>query len=159
MATPEDMTSMLISMALAVVLVTLCVLVHYEVLRLASKMLPSLTIRPRNRILFIMAAAFFAHTIEIWIFGIAYWLSAQHLAIGGLIGQATGGFPEFIYFSTVSYTSLGLGDLYPTGAFRLLTGVEALVGLTMIAWTGSFTYLSMQKFWDLHGPKKPRKTD
>jgi hypothetical protein len=71
----------------------------------------------------------------------------------------TGAFPEYIYFSTVSYTSLGLGDLYPTGALRLLTGVEALQGLAMIAWTGSFTYLAMEKFWILHGAREDQGDD
>jgi potassium channel LctB len=39
----------------------------------------------------------------------------------------------------VSYTSLGLGDVYPGGSLRLITGVEALNGLLMIARSGSFT--------------------
>jgi hypothetical protein len=152
-------TSLFMSMGLAVVLVGICVLVHYESLRLASIFMPRLTIAPRKRILFVMAAAFFAHTLEIWIYGIGYWVIANTLAIGDIGGKATGAFPEYIYFSTVSYTSLGLGDLYPTGALRLLTGVEALLGLTMIAWTGSFTYLSMEKFWGLHGARGDWRED
>jgi hypothetical protein len=45
---------------------------------------------------------------------------------------------------------LGLGDIAPLGPVRLLAGVEALNGLLMIAWTASFTYLSMEKFWSPH---------
>ncbi len=33
---------------------------------------------------------------------------------------------------------------------RTAAEAEALVGLAMIAWTGSFTYLAMEKFWSLH---------
>lgn len=151
MPAPSPTVSLFITMGLAVLLVAACVLVHYEILRLASVYLPRLTIRPRKRILFVMGMAFLAHSLEIWIYGIAYWLIAHSIAIGDIAGKVAGRFPEYIYFSTVSYTSLGLGDLYPTGALRLLTGVEALQGLAMIAWTGSFTYLAMEKFWTLHG--------
>jgi hypothetical protein len=35
---------------------------------------------------------------------------------------------------------------------RLIAGVEALTGLLMIAWSASFTYVAMEKFWPLHGP-------
>jgi hypothetical protein len=70
--------------------------------------------------------------------------------MGSIPGKFVGGFYDYLYFSTVSYTSLGIGDLYPTGVLQLLTGVESLIGLVMIAWTGSFTYLAMEKFWSLH---------
>jgi hypothetical protein len=43
-----------------------------------------------------------------------------------------------------------LGDIAPLGPVRLLAGVEALNGLLMIAWSASFTYLSMENFWAPH---------
>jgi hypothetical protein len=159
MPAASQTVSLFTSMGLAILLVAICVLVHYEALRLASIILPRLTIRPRKRILFVMGVAFLAHSLEIWIYGVAYWLISDYLAIGDIAGKVTGAFPEYIYFSTVSYTSLGLGDLYPTGALRLLTGVEALQGLAMIAWTGSFTYLAMEKFWILHGAREDQGDD
>jgi hypothetical protein len=57
-----------------------------------------------------------------------------------------------VYFSAVTYASIGFGDVYPVDNVRLITGVEALVGLLMIGWSASFTYLAMEKFWPLHGP-------
>ena len=45
------------------------------------------------------------------------------------------------------YTSLGFGDLYPTGWIRLIAGVECLNGLILIGWSSSFTYLAMRRFW------------
>ncbi|MFT5540012.1 MAG: hypothetical protein ACI82H_001538 [Alphaproteobacteria bacterium] len=141
------------AMGLSVLIVAVCVLVHYEALRLASIYMPKFTIRPRQRILLIMGVAFVAHSVEVWLVAVGFFIIAQFPSIGGIsavTGQFGGSFAEFLYYSTVSYTSLGIGDLYPTGALRLLTGVEALVGLAMIAWTGSFTYLAMEKFWSLH---------
>ena len=61
---------------------------------------------------------------------------------------------DYVYFSAACYTSLGLGDMYPSGMLRMLTGAEALVGLLMIAWSGSFTYLAMEKFWDVGGRRQ-----
>lgn len=52
-------------------------------------------------------------------------------------------------FSAETYTTIGLGDIYPLGPLRLITGIEALNGLLLIGWSASFTYLAMQKFWDI----------
>ena len=38
---------------------------------------------------------------------------------------------------------------------RLLAGVEGLLGLLMIGWSASFTYLMMEKLWLDH--RQPRK--
>ena len=50
-------------------------------------------------------------------------------------------------FSLVTYTSLAYGDIAPLGPARLLAGIEALIGLGLIAWSASFTYLEMQRHW------------
>ena len=54
---------------------------------------------------------------------------------------------DYFYFSIVSYTSLGLGDVFPHGHVRFLTGLEALNGLMLIAWSASFAYLAMGRLW------------
>ena len=41
--------------------------------------------------------------------------------------------------------SLGLGDVWPHGPIRLLTGIEALNGLILIAWSASYTYSFHEK--------------
>ena len=35
----------------------------------------------------------------------------------------------------MTYTSLGLGDIFPLGRLRMVVGVEALTGLLMISLT------------------------
>jgi hypothetical protein len=145
-----DIVSLATTGLFAVVMVVACVLIHYETLRIASVLMPKLTLRPRKRILFVMGAAFVAHSLEVWLCAAGFYVIGHMTTLGGVAGKFDGSFYEYLYFSTVSYTSLGIGDLYPTGVLRILTGVEALVGLAMIAWTGSFTYLAMEKFWSLH---------
>jgi hypothetical protein len=63
-------------------------------------------------------------------------------------GEFRDRFATYLYFSAETYTSLGFGDIYPLGEIRMVVGVEALTGLLMIAWTASFTYLEMQRYWD-----------
>ena len=69
----------------------------------------------------------------------AYALSDRVLALGSFGGVAVTGPLDYFYFSIVSYTSLGLGDVFPNDHLRFITGIEALNGLLLITWSGSFT--------------------
>lgn len=123
----------------AVVYETLAVLWHY---------LPRLPIG-RLRVAIVMAAIFMTHILGIWIYGIAYYWLDNNGAIGSFSGgySAKGDLLTHVYYSAVIYTSLGLGDIIPTGGMRFLTGVEVLNGLVLIGWTVSYAFLAMQRFW------------
>ena len=57
------------------------------------------------------------------------------------------------YFSFTVFTTLGFGDIRPTGPVRFLAGLESLTGLLLIAWTASFLYYEIKRFWDeKHSP-------
>jgi|RhiMethySRZTD1v2_1073278.scaffolds.fasta_scaffold741646_2 hypothetical protein len=148
----------MITAAIAVtVLVALTILVHYEILRVATALIPEERhVRPRGRVVLVVFACFAAHTIEVWLFALAYYLFVDVFALGSFGGAHDGTFVDNIYFSVVSYTSLGFGDVFPIDNVRLISGVEALVGLLMIGWSASFTYLAMEKFWPMHGDRMRR---
>ena len=55
-----------------------------------------------------------------------------------------------------TYTTLGIGDLHPTGATRLIASVDSLNGLVLIGWSASFTYLTMEEFWGRGGSERAR---
>ncbi len=137
-------------------LVTLTMLIHYEILRLASDALARVPLPPRSKILFLVFATFFAHTLEVWLYAIAYYFFSEVWVHGRLAlnGQPLAELADYLYFSTVTYTSLGLGDVLPERELRLLVGVEALNGLVLIGWSASLTYLAMEKFWPLHGRRR-----
>lgn len=143
-----------VALIFSTVLVVICVLIHYEALRFTSEVLSRLTMPPRPRILVVMLAVFLAHTIEVWMYAIAYYLLRDHLGIGGFGGTLENHFTDYLYFSTATYSSLGYGDVYPLGGLRLVAGIETVTGLVMIGWSASFTYLVMEKFWNLHGPHR-----
>lgn len=149
---------MLAAMVTSVVLVLATILIHYEVLRTTSNHLRELPIHPHLRIVVVVIAAFVGHTLQVWLYGLAYWLLADHFGLGGIksgpgVGEAAG-FEDYLYFSAVTYTSLGFGDFLPTGHFRLLAGVEGLNGLILIGWSASFTYIAMEQYWPLHGERQ-----
>jgi hypothetical protein len=72
----------------------------------------------------------------------------SHLGFGAMGGNLEGTALDYFYLSMTSYTTLGVGDLYPTGAMRIVSGVESLNGFVLVGWSASFTYLEMQRFWD-----------
>lgn len=126
------------------------VMIHYEALRLTSLSLTHLHIPPRQRILVVICAAFLAHLIEITLYAATYITLDKTLDLGTIGGLPATSFYDYFYFSMTAYTTLGIGDYYPVESLRLLTGMESLVGLMMITWTASFTYLAMEKFWKMH---------
>ncbi len=142
---------LLLELALGLLLVLCTVLIHYEVLRLTSHWLPRLAIPTRLRIVVVILATFSAHMVEVMLFATAFYLLGEATGQAPLVGNRQGGVYDYLYFSLSNYTSLGLGDLYLRDALRLLSAVETLIGLLMIAWSASFTYLAMERFWGLHG--------
>lgn len=71
---------MLLALILSTLLVLATVLIHYETLRLASSWLPRLHIPPRQRIIAVIFTTFCAHTVEIWLYAMAYYILADDCA-------------------------------------------------------------------------------
>lgn len=122
--------------------VSVCVVFHYEALNACHRRLSPLR-RPRARALILIGVVLVAHVAEIWLFGAAYYLLGQHPALGALRGLETTGFADFVYFSAMTYTTVGFGDVVPAGPIRWLAGVEAITALVMIAWSASYTFREM----------------
>lgn len=141
------LTYWLTGMATAVAVVV-CVLLHYEGLRLLSDRLPAPRHYHRRRIIFLILSLLLLHVIEVWIFGGAYYVLLHLDGYGELVGAAGASFIDCIYFSASVFTTVGFGDIYPVGAIRTMTGTEGIVGLTMITWSASYTFVEMLKTWD-----------
>ena len=128
--------------------VVLAVMLHYEGLRLLSDRLLAVGHHlRRRRIIALILALLALHIVEVWIFGIAYYVLLQFDGFGALLGETTMGFFDCIYYSAAVYTTVGFGDIYPVGPIRTMTGTEAITGLTMITWSASYTFVEMLKTW------------
>ena len=129
-------------------LLVTCVLIHYEFLSALKVLLRRMTMIPRRaKMLFVFLGAIISHILQIGLFAAAYFLLRDKFDLGGFGGSFMDSFSNFLYFSAETYTSLGLGDIFPTGDLRMLAGMEALTGLVMISWTASFSYLEMTQYW------------
>jgi hypothetical protein len=70
---------------------------------------------------------FLIHTVEIWTWAGAY------LALGTLPN-----FTDALYFSTVTFSTLGYGDIVLAPEFRLFGALEGVSGFLLIGWSTAY---------------------
>ena len=75
---------------------------------------------------------------------------SHSLGLGGFVHVPGEDWMDLFYFSLVNITTLGLGDIYPTGHLRALAGIESLTGFLLISCTAQFI------FETLHNPLRLR---
>lgn len=149
-------------LALATLLNTLIVigvvLVHYEVLYQMARRMPRLVTTHRYRVLVGVAMIMLAHIAEIWLFAAGFYTLRRIEGMGDLHGLGTEvTLLECSYFSFTTFTTVGFGDVFPTGYLRYLGGLESLTGFVLITWSASFLFLEMQKYWPNLDPQKGRR--
>lgn len=140
---------MLLTLLVAAFTVGLCNAVHFYSLRQLAHIFRDIPPPVKRPMLFVSFAIMVIHLMEVGIYGLALWFLTK-MDLGELSGMGMGSverMEDFFYFSVASYTTLGIGDIVPHGHLRIIVGIEALQGLILIAWSASFTYLVMEKFW------------
>ena len=135
------------AVGMSVFLVITTFLLHYAVFRWLSGGMSNIAMTAEQRILIIWLLTLFAHVVEVALYAAAYAFGERTLEIGSLDGLQIVGPLDYFYFSIVAYTSLGMGDIVPSDHLRFITGIETLNGLLLIAWSASFNYIAMVKFW------------
>jgi voltage-gated potassium channel len=79
------------------------------------------------------------HLVEILLWAVAY------LPLSG--GQLHS-FDEAAYFSIVTFTTVGYGDVtLKAAAGRLLSGIEALDGMLLLGWSTAMLYAVVHRIW------------
>jgi hypothetical protein len=74
--------------------------------------------------------------VEVLIWGAAY-----------LAFDAIEGFEKAIYFSAVTFTTLGYGDVVLDGSRRLLSSLEAINGIIMFGWSTAIVIAVVQRVY------------
>ena len=83
------------------------------------------------------------HVVEV-----VLWATADRL----LPGNHLDSFEKATYFSMVTFTTLGYGDItLADHQWRLLSGIEALNGILLVGWTTAFLFLVVQRSWQKPG--------
>ncbi|RPJ10174.1 MAG: two pore domain potassium channel family protein [Deltaproteobacteria bacterium] len=57
------------------------------------------------------------------------------------------GFEKAIYFSAVTFTTLGYGDVVLDGSRRLLSSLEAINGIIMFGWSTAIVIAAVQRIY------------
>jgi hypothetical protein len=138
---------LLIAMSAPVVLLVASAILHYQAMMLTRGALSRSGLHRHAGALLGMIAVLLAQLLSVLIYAVAY-LALEQIGMGSLDGELEGGFIDYFYFSLMSYTTLGVGDVYPTGGLRVISGIEALNGFALIGWTASFAYALMKNGWE-----------
>ena len=102
-------------------------------------------------LLILVLGILIAHSISVLLYGFACWALVEYLNYPPLEGIDSQTFSSYLYYSATCYSSLGVGDVYARGSLRLITSFEVINGLTLIAWSATFTYFAVQKMWEASG--------
>ena len=135
------MSQLFAQFAVATVLVVLCLVIHGFALFNLSRVMRSESALERMRhirplsprgagfTLLVVLTMFALHGFEIWIFALSYWLLG---AVEGLEGA--------LYFSTISYSTVGYSDAHILTQWRLVGAFESILGVFLLGWSTAFFF-------------------
>lgn len=131
--------TLLIEFAVSSVMVVLCVAIHgLGLFSLSRAMRTELAIERLQHIdplsrrgaaftLGMVVAIISLHGAEIWLFTGFYLLSGAIPTV-----------EEALYFSTISYSTVGYSDIHITQEWRLLGAFESILGVILLGWSTAF---------------------
>lgn len=88
------------------------------------------------------------HIAEIALYAVVLWFLNDIIDAGDFSGNREFSPMDYFYYSAETFTALGSGDLTVTSGLRLVSAIEALNGLVLVAWSGAFTYWVMEHRWN-----------
>lgn len=126
---------MLANLALGTLVISVTVVVHTLGLMAVTHLIGHLTDRfrmqgRRSRVvamLTVVIGTLALLTIEVWIWAGTYYLL-------GIVGE----FDTALYFSTVTFSTTGYGDVVPAHGWRLFCALEGIDGFLLIGWSTAY---------------------
>ena len=138
---------MLAATAITIVISAIVIIVHFETMSYLTKLGRAAHLPTRVSLLLGVFTLFAAHSLEVWIFAGGLYVANEVFDLGTLAGAFDGSARDYLYISLVNYTTLGYGEIVPTGHLRTICGFEALTGLLMMAWSAAFTVFRLTDRW------------
>ena len=81
------------------------------------------------------------HTIEIELWAAAYLFLLPPDVLATV--------EEASYFSFVTFTTLGYGDITLDEPLRIMSGIEAMNGILLVGWSTAMLFAVVQRSWQL----------
>jgi hypothetical protein len=104
----------------------------------ASGLIPSHKALPA--VIWTAMALMVLHVIEIQLWALTYLLIVP--------GDTLDTYEKAAYFSFVTYTTVGYGDVtLSTQEWRLLSGIEAMNGILLAGWSTALLFVVVQRSW------------
>lgn len=126
---------MLTNLALGTLLIMLTVLMHMGgmilLTHIADWIVERFSIVKRHARTFVLVmlvyGLFAVHTLELWLWAFAFWATGaiQHFA-------------DALYFSAITFSTVGYGDVQVAEDWRLMASLEAMNGFLLIGWSTAF---------------------
>ena len=135
------MNQLAIQFLVATVMVVICVVIHGLGLFSLSRAVRSEAtverlrqidpLSPRGAIFTLgtVLAIIMLHGLEIWAFALIY------LALGAIPSVE-----DALYYSTISYSTVGYSDTHIAAEWRLLGAFESILGMILLGWSTSFFF-------------------
>ena len=142
-------SQMFLQFGVSSIMVIVCVFVHGAGLFSINHAMRSETTRERLQAvdplsmrgavftLSVVIALVALHGIEIWLYAFVY-----------LIVGATGNLEESLYFSTISYSTVGYSDAHVDSAWRILGAFESILGVILLGWSTAFFIRTLSRLDD-----------
>jgi hypothetical protein len=86
------------------------------------------------------------HILEAFYWALLFIISPAHAGLDSL--------HEAMYFSMVTFTTLGYGDITLNADWQLLAGIEGMVGIVVFGLTTALLFAVIQKSWHVSHPKR-----
>ena len=134
----------MIRLPVALSLMALCVAIHAAGVSWA---LQRLRRHPREALRFWTITRLFV-VVSVWIV-LLHLAEISVWAVFYLWRNAMPDLPSALYFSAVTYTTTGYGDLVLAEGWRLLGAVEALTGILMCGWSTGFFFAIVNRLYEV----------
>jgi hypothetical protein len=77
------------------------------------------------------------HLVQIGLWAVVFWRAGQLPTLEAAV-----------YFSLVTYTTIGFGDVVLGPGWRVLTGIEGLTGLLLVGWSTAFIFAIVNRMYE-----------
>jgi voltage-gated potassium channel Kch len=140
----DDRATMLPRLPVALTLMGLCVVIHATGVSWALQRLRK---QPREALRFWGSIRLFV-LVSVWIV-LLHLAEISVWAAFYLWRNAMPDLPAALYFSAVTYTTTGYGDVVLAEGWRLLGAVEALTGILMCGWSTGFFFAIVNRIYEV----------